>query len=347
MRTFVYLGLVIFLVVGLSAQRSNAACSGVMNGLGGQDINCPLPLQSTTLNIVSSPAFTTNFPDNVTIPNPGGIQVGSVFAIITEAGDDTLTVNGIVHSQTSTAIFTSGGNDMVFVGPGADISGDFGVSTSNENDLIRVTGGMISATTLPIGSGFDDDTVEITGGSISSMGPEILNTSAGNDTLRISGGTFGPGTIQTSSQEDLIVVSGGIFAGNEIDAGLDVDTIHITDDIPNLGILNCGGGAGMDSLILSMDVPQGQVATLSAEFMAGGEFNEITVNGITYEWAECENRIPNFNGVVTTISLAPHTATNIIDDTHRVSATVLTDGEPDPGVVVTFRIISGPNQGTM
>ncbi len=45
------------------------------------------------------------------------------------------------------------------------------------------------------------------------------------------------------------------------------------------------------------------------------------------------------------ITLSPTTATNDVLTEHTVTATVLTSGFPDPGELVTFEVISGPNAG--
>jgi len=51
----------------------------------------------------------------------------------------------------------------------------------------------------------------------------------------------------------------------------------------------------------------------------------------------------------TFISLNPATATNeiFVDPDHTVTATIDTNGIPEPGVLVTFEIVSGPNVGEM
>ncbi len=48
-----------------------------------------------------------------------------------------------------------------------------------------------------------------------------------------------------------------------------------------------------------------------------------------------------------TILLGPPTGTNLLFTDHTVTATVIIDGEPAPGLLVSFEVISGPNAGTM
>jgi len=47
------------------------------------------------------------------------------------------------------------------------------------------------------------------------------------------------------------------------------------------------------------------------------------------------------------INLSPTTATNDVLTDHTVTATVDIDEIPEPGVLVTFEVISGPNAGEM
>jgi len=47
------------------------------------------------------------------------------------------------------------------------------------------------------------------------------------------------------------------------------------------------------------------------------------------------------------INLSPITATNDLGTDHTVTATVDTDGVPEPDVLVTFEVTSGPNAGEM
>jgi len=48
---------------------------------------------------------------------------------------------------------------------------------------------------------------------------------------------------------------------------------------------------------------------------------------------------------VANINLSPNTATNDVGTEHTVTATVVIDDIPKPGVLVTFEVISGPNVG--
>lgn len=344
--------LVLVCIIGLS-QKTYADCviTGP-NGLG-NIINCPSPIQTTPLNTTSMPANTTTSDDIVTIPELGGVVVMGVSpAITTSFGNDTINVNGQIKSDSGTALLASTDNDMLFIGTGADIMGNTGISMTSGVDLVEVNDGSITGvTSYPLNTGSSDDTVEVNGGIFTSQTVStIIRMDSGEDTLTINGGTFigpaGPGTGQltTNTSSDNIVLSGGTYNQNEIDSASSDDTITVTADLPDVGLLNCGSGTG-DTLTFSMDVPQPLVAALSSAFIAAGDTGSLTVNGITYNWSSCENRIPNFNGIVMTISLAPFFSTNQLLEDHTVTATVLTDGAPAPGVDVSFEVTDGPNAG--
>jgi len=51
--------------------------------------------------------------------------------------------------------------------------------------------------------------------------------------------------------------------------------------------------------------------------------------------------------IPTFINLSPNTATNDVLTEHTVIATIETDEIPEPGILVTFEVISGPNAGEM
>ncbi len=341
--------------LGLS-QRSHADCVdlGPNGGTGGRIIDCPAPVQATRLNTTSVPAQTTTSDDIVTIPNAGGVAIidgGGSAAVTTSFGNDTITVNGEISSTSSTALLTSTDNDMLTVGTGANIIGNLAISMTSGVDLIEVFDGNITGvTSTPVNTGSGNDTAIINGGTFTSQASStIFMMDDDEDLLIINGGTFvgpsgdGSGQIITNQDDDTIILSGGTYNFNEIDASSGDDTIHITADLPDVGLLQCG--SNIDTLIFSMGVPQAQVDQLTADFLNAGNTDGLTVNGNDYSWAGCENRIPNFNALITTISLTPFMATNELLEDHTVTATVLTNGDPESGVEVTFEITSGPNEG--
>jgi len=81
-----------------------------------------------------------------------------------------------------------------------------------------------------------------------------------------------------------------------------------------------------------------------------GQFNlpfGIAVDSMKniYVSDKSNNRIQVFSESQEFINLSPTNATNDILTDHTVTATVDTDGVPEPGVLVTFEVISGPNAG--
>lgn len=340
---FIHSFIVLALILGYS-QISYADCSGSMNGMGGQDIDCPSPLQPTPLNTGSAPAFTTGDPDNINIPNPGGLDVIGAIAINAAAGNDTVTVSGLVRSDGDHAIVVDGDNDTVTINDGAEVEsiGDNTIQMGSGTDTFIMNGGSVTSDTGDgVRTGTDPDTVIINGGTISAPNGDFLNTRPQPDTVTINGGAF-TGDLVTEGGADNVIINGGTYNDTVIDTGGGADTIQINTDVV-LDEIDCGPAA--DTLIFSMDVPEGEVANLTAEFLAQGNNGQMTINGILYDWTSCNNRVPNFNGTVTTITLEPFSEINEIISNHTVTATVLTDGVPEPGFLVSFNIVAGPNQG--
>jgi len=81
---------------------------------------------------------------------------------------------------------------------------------------------------------------------------------------------------------------------------------------------------------------------------------ETSPNGLRKIWVqELQHPVNPSNlpcqhsAVGTTITLSPASASNVIGSTHTVTATVKDLlGNPKPGIVVTFTVLSGPNAGT-
>jgi len=134
----------------------------------------------------------------------------------------------------------------------------------------------------------------------------------------------------------------GVFAGG-------VDAIEAT------WIQPCGGGP-FDP---SQTIHYSPFTMLSPSITAGYRMSEYLGLGGTYSGppdffteasglcsqtlgtcAELMFQIPQ-----TIINLSPPTATNDIPADHTVTATVLTEGVPEPDVLVTFEVTSGPNAG--
>lgn len=350
MRNFIYPIILLFTISIFAVQSSYADCQlDGMIPLEGNIISCPQPLQTTPLDTFSMPA-TTIENDEVTIPNPGGIDILAGFAIDTDEGDDTVIVNGRIRSASGVGLETRQDSDTIIINDGADIMNtgavpaNSAVQSGADPDFVTVNGGSIVSTSgdgMRTGSG--GDMVTVNGGEFTGApGRFSIDTRSDPDFVTINGGIFNS-PIGTLTGGDTVIVNGGTFNNNVgIDTQNQADTIHITTDV-DMGLINCGPQD--DTLILSMDVPEGEVANLTAEFIDDGPVGSMVINGINYSWTGCENRVPNFNGVVTTLTLTPEFDTSEITQGHAFTATVLTDGQPTAGVAVTLRIISGPNAG--
>jgi len=77
----------------------------------------------------------------------------------------------------------------------------------------------------------------------------------------------------------------------------------------------------------------------------GSSFIDGVDNGTTTSGVREGDGLVVLSWMVTEINLSPATATNDIRADHTVTATVETDGVPEPDVLVTFEVISGPNAG--
>ncbi len=321
----------------------------------GNVIDCPTPIQVIPLNpFVNAPNNTTFFDDIVTIPLNGGVIVGPepLGAVDTSFGSDMVTVSGnivgdIIGLNTGLLI---PGSDTVIVNPGANISGGTGILTGGSADFVQINGGSVVGTAIAaLFTGGGPDTVEINGGNVDGGFFLSFSTDFGDDMLTINDGTFN-GPISMGFGNDTARLNGGTYNFLTLGMGPGDDTLHITNNIPDIGLLSCGenifGPGDDDTLIFSMQVPANEVAQLSQDFINAGESGSLEVNGVTYSWVFCENRIPNFNGVVTTIELSPIGAINPVGTDHTVDAEVSTNvGGPTEGLLVTFEINEGPNAG--
>ena len=72
-----------------------------------------------------------------------------------------------------------------------------------------------------------------------------------------------------------------------------------------------------------------------AATLVGSNDVNCTINGLAW-MDDCE---------IAEISLSPATATNDVGTDHTITATVDTDGVPEPDALVAFEVISGPSAG--
>lgn len=357
MRTLLFSSvLALVFALGMS-QASYAFCTFVGPNGGGNILDCPAPVQLVPLTAASTPPNNTTTDDDiVSVPLGGGIIMNppGLLAMETDEGNDMVTVGGEIINDggligLSTSFLGLGpDSDTVIINPGADILGATGLVTGIGADMVTMNGGsVVGNVTAGMFTGPGPDTVVINDGEVGGGFILSISTGLGSDMLTVNGGNFN-GPIEMFSGSDIAILNGGTYNFFTIDMSFGMDTIHITNNIPDIGVMLCGFefvGPDIDTLIMSMQVPADQVQALTTEFLNAGDNGSIVVNGITYTWVDCENRIANFNGVVTTIALSPIGATNPISTDHTVTADVTVSTGENEGLLVDFSVSSGPNAG--
>ena len=309
MRTFLILSLII---VGLSfglSRVSYAVCVLTGNTPGGGNIiNCPAPVQNTPLNTGTNPG-TTNLNDEVTVPEGGGIDVPAVAALRTGEGNDVVTVDGGTLIGTNQAIGTATGDDTIIVNDGiltattGQTLDDFGGNT-----VITINGGMLTAGLEVIELDNGMNIVTVNGGTLIANNLAVIQLGFEEDTLTVNGGTLdgsnvnnnGP-IIETRVGNDIVNLNGGIYLKGidrvvDLGSGNDMLTFGADIDLGTDGFVDCGNG--FDTLVFAMDVPEEAVNFFSSQILSQNPQNgSVVINGITYEWENCELLVPQLNGV--------------------------------------------------
>lgn len=278
MRSLLLLLTVIGISVGISSSAL-AVCQQVGNTPdGGNIIDCPPPPQNTRLDLVSVPN-TTDFADEVNVPAGGGINFDGASALFTGEGDDIVRTSGEYMVSNGSAI-----------------------STVNGNDTVIVDGGTINSTNVnAITMGNDDDTLIVNAGLLNG-GLRAVNMGSGADKITINGGTLisrDEILINMGSQSDMVTLNGGTYEGEYtevINLGSSDDMLIIGADLELNGIVECG--LDFDTIVFAMDVPIERLNFFTNEILtANPSDGSVEINGITYEWINCEQLVPELNGV--------------------------------------------------
>ena len=94
----------------------------------------------------------------------------------------------------------------------------------------------------------------------------------------------------------MITVSTSFVEG--ISAGSQNDTVRLGTGARIDGLVDCGNG-NEDSLVFTMTVPQDQIASISSQIAAANPAGgSITINGLFYEWEDCEELVNELNSGV-------------------------------------------------
>ena len=190
----------------------------------------------------------------------------STITVVTDSGSDGV-IEGLNDTNTITIIRSvlTGGRDGINTGSGIDTITVVDSSLFSDQEGMQLTGG--------------DDIVDIKG-SIVEGGDEIdeegVECGGGNDTV----------TVEDSR------VSGG----KSIDCGNGNDVITFKTGANITDLIDCE--EDFDTLVFAMDVPEDQVISLTNEiFFSNPADDSIEINGLTYEWIDCELLIAELNGV--------------------------------------------------
>ena len=248
---------------------------------------------------------------NDTIINNGTVEsiVGDSYDGV-GTGNDTIINNGIVNYD----IYADGGNDTVinngeaeyvFGAEGDDLIVNNGTINSafeggDGNDTL-VNNGVANTTITgdnSEGLGNGNDSI-INNGLVTQniVGDSDFEDSSGNDTIintgQVYGTIYGDSETANGSGNDLIVNSGTINGG--IEAGGGDDYVALS----NFGVVNglVNGDSGFDTLefdITSSDYDQ-LLEWADQIFAANPNGGTITLNGVTYTWANFEELVQLLN----------------------------------------------------
>ncbi len=247
----------------------------------------------------------TGFPDEVTVQigatvdNNGANNAGIGGA----AGNDTVTVLGGTITADDDAISGDAGNDMIVVQGGTITSNAGGnedaIDGDSGNDTITISGGALDGDEDGIDGGDGNEIITITGGTVTA-GDDCIDANPGTSQISVSNATIGP------------------CGGNAIEGDDSTDTITLGTGADIDGDIDCRGGT--DSLTFNMTVPAANLAAVQAAIAAAGSPNgNVTIEGLSYIWIDCENIVDNVQAPATATPTA--TPTSISAPTSTPTAT--------------------------
>lgn len=272
---------------------------------------------------VEGPPDTFTCNTNPPNPDPNGVQQGG--------NNNDITVNVLpgagIDTENDDAIRTNDGDDMVTIDNGSIVA-EGGIQTRDGNDVVNVTDSTLTSTDSlddAVETGDDDDTVMIIRSELTA-GDDAVDTGRENDTVIIEDSSLITDTeaLELGSGNDTAEIKGSILEGGfgvnleGINCGRGNDTITIEDSrVSGEKSIACSNdndvitfktGANMtdlidcgedfDTLVFAMDVPEDLVISLTNEiFFADPAGDSIEINGLTYEWIDCELLVAELNGV--------------------------------------------------
>lgn len=299
MRNLLGIALIVLTMSFGFSQYSMAVCTESAPDVFTCDTNPPNP----DPNGVQQAGNTNNLTVNV-LPGAGIVTGDNDDAIVTDDGNDAITVdNGSIVA--GEGIETRDGMDVVNIIDSTLTStdnSDDAVETGNDNDTVTFIRSVVTAGDDAASTGDGNDIVIVEDSSLITN-TEALDLSSGSDTVEIKGsivqGGFGINRegIECGPGNDIITVEDSRVSGGEsIDCGTGNDLITFKTGANITDLINCE--RDFDTLVFAMDVPEDQVISLTNEiFFANPAEDSIEINGLTYEWIDCELLVAELNGV--------------------------------------------------
>lgn len=215
---------------------------------------------------------------------------------------------------------------FIDVTAGAEISVDPGncLNLSDNGDEVNITDAVLSCENNCVDPRGGPDTVNINGGMMT-CGTRCVTTGSGPDTVNVDGTVFncdGRG-INTSFNEDIVNVRNAVINSDNssIRTGGDNDIVNVFESVLNTfgtnatiqtdagndrvelgtgaavnGLIDCG--SAFDTIIFEMDVPDDRLNFFSLEILRATVPNgSVTIDGLFYEWQDCELLVNELVGV--------------------------------------------------
>ena len=248
----------------------------------------------------------TTFTCNTNPPNPDldGIREDInpddlIVNVLPGAGVDTTAVGG-------DAIRTGNGMDIVDVDGGDIDSDEDGIDTSTNQDQVTVKDSTITAGEDGIDTSTNKDTVTVINSTITAV-EEGIDTSTNMDIVTVTDSTVKSSTkeaIETSTNIDQVTIINSIIMAptDAIQLGTNDDTITLGTGADIRGLINCDQDSGdtslLDTIIFAMDVPEEALPFISSQIAAATvPDGSVTINGLFYEWINCNILENQLNGV--------------------------------------------------
>ncbi len=183
------------------------------------------------------------------------------------------------------------------------------IITGDGNDNITLTGATLDCELDSVNPWDGINTVNITDSSLTSRS-DVIDAFNGTNTINIQGSslicagnnTGCDGLNMSGGNDDVTIVESIVNGlGFAVRMGNGDDILRLGTGADMRGVIQCGFGNDSDTLIFSMEVPANQLASLSAEIAALNADDSITINGLFYEWEDCDEIVNQLVGVASSV----------------------------------------------